>query len=90
MSDTVKFTPKYSDIRVENGELKRDGSFDDGEMDGIWVEYSADGNSIQRSRYSSGLFLYDLHWGPKELYDRAGKLRRKDVESALIVKTFTI
>ena len=69
----------------ENGELKRDGSFNDGEMDGIWVEYSADGNSIQRSRYSSGLFLYDLHWGPKELYDRAGKLRKKDVESALIV-----
>ena len=69
----------------ENGELKRDGSYYNGEMDGIWVEYAADGNSIQRSRYNEGLFLYDLHWGPKELYDRAKKLRKKNIESSLLV-----
>ena len=49
-------------------------------MDGIWVEYAADGNSIQRSRYDEGLFLYDLHWGPKELFTRAQKLRKKNIE----------
>ena len=69
----------------ENGELKRDGSYSDGEMDGIWVEYAADGNSIQRSRYDEGLFLYDLHWGPKELYTRAQKLRKKNIESSVLV-----
>ena len=69
----------------ENGELKRDGSYYSGEMDGIWVEYAADGNSIQRSRYNEGLFLYDLHWGPKELFARAKKLRKKDIESAILV-----
>jgi len=69
----------------ENGELKRDGSYSNGEMDGIWVEYAADGNSIQRSRYNEGLFLYDLHWGPKELYTRSQKLRKKNIESSILV-----
>ena len=54
-------------------------------MDGIWVEYAADGNSIQRSRYNEGLFLYDLHWGPKELYTRSQKLRKKNIESSILV-----
>ena len=69
----------------QNGELKRDGSYNRGEMDGIWVEYSADGNSIQRSRYRVGLFLYDLHWGPEELFSRSKKLRKSNIEASLVV-----